>query len=162
MANQNESTTLPAATRTVTKIFTFEAAHRIVGHAGKCKCLHGHSYRAEVTLRSSVKGLDHLGMVVDFGIIKDHIGSWINENWDHNTILNRNDPLNLAGQLSSDILVGRVPFLIDGFQPTAEVLAEILYNVASHSFPEISPRIVVTNVRIYETPTSYADFSRCE
>lgn len=32
--------------------FTFDAAHRILGHPGKCAYLHGHTYHLEVTVWS--------------------------------------------------------------------------------------------------------------
>lgn len=44
--------------------FVFDAAHRILGHAGKCGYLRAHSYRLEVTVTAT--GLDELGMVMDF------------------------------------------------------------------------------------------------
>ncbi len=49
---------------------SFEAAHRLLGHTGKCKRLHGHSYRVRVLLRGPVR---EDGMVVDFGHVKDII-----------------------------------------------------------------------------------------
>lgn len=35
----------------VCKIFTFDAAHQLVGHKGKCSNLHGHTYKLEVVLK---------------------------------------------------------------------------------------------------------------
>ena len=47
---------------------SFEAAHTIPDHPGKCKHLHGHSYRVEAEFTG--KELDALGMVCDFDILK--------------------------------------------------------------------------------------------
>ena len=39
-------------TLSITKIFTFEAAHALLGYDGLCANIHGHSYRLEVTVCS--------------------------------------------------------------------------------------------------------------
>jgi len=57
---------------TVTRNFSFEAAHSLPhlpeGH--KCRDLHGHSYRVHVEVRG---GLDERGFVVDYGEIKQAV-----------------------------------------------------------------------------------------
>jgi 6-pyruvoyltetrahydropterin/6-carboxytetrahydropterin synthase len=57
---------------TVTRNFSFEAAHSLphlpAGH--KCRDLHGHSYRVRVEVRGS---LDERGFVVDYGEIKQAV-----------------------------------------------------------------------------------------
>ena len=57
----------------ITKQFSFEAGHALYGYDGKCKNVHGHSYKLSVTVighpitdRENVK----LGMVIDFGDLK--------------------------------------------------------------------------------------------
>ncbi len=47
----------------LTTEFTFDAAHRILGHQGKCGYLHGHTYRLEVAV--GAEHLDRLGMIMD-------------------------------------------------------------------------------------------------
>ena len=34
----------------ITKQFTFETGHALYGHDGKCKNIHGHSYKLSVTI----------------------------------------------------------------------------------------------------------------
>jgi 6-pyruvoyltetrahydropterin/6-carboxytetrahydropterin synthase len=48
---------------TVTRVFTFEAAHQLPWHSGACRNLHGHGYRLEVTVGGAV---NDDGIVVDF------------------------------------------------------------------------------------------------
>lgn len=56
---------------TIGKTFTFDAAHQLPLHDGKCRNLHGHTYRVEVTVKSEVITTgSKSGMVVDFGDIK--------------------------------------------------------------------------------------------
>jgi 6-pyruvoyltetrahydropterin/6-carboxytetrahydropterin synthase len=70
-----------AAPRTsVTCSFTFEAAHRLAWHPGKCRNLHGHSYRLEVTVAGP---LDSNGVVVDFDLLTEIVGREVIEQWDH-------------------------------------------------------------------------------
>ena len=50
---------------------SFGAAHRLRHYRGKCENLHGHNWEVEVTAASDK--LDHLGMVMDFGILKEKL-----------------------------------------------------------------------------------------
>lgn len=79
---------------TICKRIEWDAAHRVLRHESKCATLHGHRYAAEIAC--SADALDDLGRVIDFGVIKEVVGKWIDDNWDHNTLLNRDD-LELIG-----------------------------------------------------------------
>ncbi len=64
----------------VTCTFTFEAAHRLEWHPGRCRNLHGHSYRLDV----SVSGpLDTNGVVIDFDQLSAVVTGELIERWDH-------------------------------------------------------------------------------
>ena len=55
----------------VGKQFSFDAAHQLVGHFGKCANLHGHTYKVEVVLTGSINDSGSSeGMVVDFYHVK--------------------------------------------------------------------------------------------
>lgn len=64
----------------VTCTFTFEAAHRLAWHPGKCRELHGHSYRLDVTLAGP---LDERGVVVDFDDLAVVVRREVVDRWDH-------------------------------------------------------------------------------
>ncbi|HUP87039.1 MAG TPA: 6-carboxytetrahydropterin synthase QueD [Acidimicrobiales bacterium] len=64
----------------VTRCFTFEAAHQLPWHAGKCRNLHGHSYRLEVTVAGPV---GDQGIVVDFAEIKRVVERDVIDVYDH-------------------------------------------------------------------------------
>jgi len=68
---------------TVTKIFTFEAAHHLPFHKGKCKNLHGHTYKLEVTVSGT---RDINGLVIDFGDLKKIVSEKIIEKYDHKNL----------------------------------------------------------------------------
>jgi 6-pyruvoyltetrahydropterin/6-carboxytetrahydropterin synthase len=54
---------------------SFEAAHDIPGHKGKCARLHGHSYRVEAEFSGTE--LDALGMLCDFSDLKTVLNDFL-------------------------------------------------------------------------------------
>lgn len=141
--------------KTCTRRFQFCAGHRVYGHENKCANLHGHNYVAYVTVGAS--GLDSVGRVIDFSCIKEKVGGWIDENWDHGLLLKASDPL--AKQLY-DVPEYRdmKRFLMEA-NPTAENMAEQLFLVAAEVLPsEVSPVKVV----LWETENCYAEYIQGE
>lgn len=148
---------------TCTKRLEFDAAHRIPKHINQCKMLHGHRYAVEATFTTinddnngGNHNLDKMGMVVDFGIIKERLGGWINDNWDHNVILSNEDK-KLGDKISE--YTGQNIFYIEKY-PTAEIMAKYLFDTVCTKLFNISQdRIKCTKIKLYETPTSYAEIS---
>jgi len=68
----------------VTRCFTFEAAHQLPWHPGKCRNLHGHGYRLEVTVEGPVA---ENGMVLDFADVEAVVEREVIDRYDH-TYLN--------------------------------------------------------------------------
>lgn len=138
---------------TCTRRIEFDAAHRVMQHESKCKHLHGHRYAVEATF--SAGSLDPLGRVVDFGVLKERLGKWVNEHWDHNTILSHEDKV-LGEKLAKE--TGQVIFYLPA-NPTAENMAAYLLNeVCPKLFPDITA--TCTRIRLYETPGCYVDALR--
>ena len=131
----------------ITRRMEFDAAHRVLGHEGKCRHLHGHRYVVEVAVRAP--DLDPLGRVVDFSVLKERVGNWIDSRLDHNIILHKDDPL--LPLLSMEVN-GREPYVMQG-NPTAENIAAEIYRAAS----EILLELRVVRVRVHETPNCWAD-----
>ena len=125
------------------KVLHFCYGHRIVGHDGACRHLHGHNARVEVVCRGE---LDALGMVVDFGEIRAVLEGWIDAHWDHRMILASDDPMVETLRAS-----GEPVFLLDG-PPTAERLAARLYRVAREA------GLPVAGIRFWETDSSVATY----
>lgn len=69
----------------LTKKFTFESAHRLPNHQGKCSRLHGHSWIGYVYVlgESLMNSGSEAGMVVDYGVIKSSLEPLVNEFLDH-------------------------------------------------------------------------------
>jgi 6-pyruvoyltetrahydropterin/6-carboxytetrahydropterin synthase len=138
----------------ITKTLEFDYGHRVLGHEGKCANLHGH--RGKVTIAVSAPRLDAVGRVIDFSIIKQRVGGWIDEHWDHNLLLHPSDPLLKLSQDQIKEVVGRDPFTLRLGNPTAENMAEVLFNVAQMLLPELQ----VISVEFHETPTCSAIYSQ--
>lgn len=138
---------------TITRILEWDSGHRVLGHEGKCRHLHGHRYKAEITVTSPE--LDSIGRVIDFSVIKKEVGEWIDKHWDHNLILHVNDPLN-EFDTAHDIFQGKAPYILS-CNPTAENLAEVLFWVAYGLLTKY--QITAIRVRIWETPNSFADYT---
>lgn len=141
---------------TCTRRLSFDAAHRVLGHQGKCRHLHGHRYDVDVTVYTTK--LDGLGMVVDFGVIKEKVGAWMDEYLDHNIILNEADPLLADADKHygpAPVFMGKSPYVLSE-NPTAENLAKLIFTLATTVLTENA--LAVSNVRVYETPNCWADY----
>ena len=128
----------------VTRTIEFCYGHRLLDYKGKCRHLHGHNGLLEVDV--DAEELDDLGMVMDFGDVRDLVKSWIDENIDHRMVLWRRDPL--AAVLTG---MGEPVYLLDE-NPTAE-------NLARHIFLQVSKQgLRLSEVRLWETPSSCATY----
>jgi len=146
---------------TVTKRFRFEAAHRLPDYNGKCEKVHGHSYVAEVTVTRST--LEDAGMVLDFVLLSETVGKWIDDHWDHACLLTNSD-------IEELIKIGEIPGPIDtmfklfntgALKPNAENMARMLFMKAHELL--VGAQVVtdgcdVTKVRIQETEDSWAEY----
>ncbi|WP_028547833.1 6-carboxytetrahydropterin synthase QueD [Paenibacillus sp. UNC451MF] len=117
----------------VSKEFTFDSAHHLHCYEGKCKSLHGHTYKLQVIMRGKV---DHRGITIDFSDIKRIAKERIMDRLDHRYL---NDVLPLMNTTAENMVVWMYEQLIDALR------AEGLY-----------PKIKLEEVRLWETPTSYA------
>ena len=134
---------------TVKKLFKFEASHRLLGHPNKCANVHGHNYKVWVSIYSLDGSLDELGMVMDFSDMKATIGKWLDDNWDHSIMINRDDVYLLQKFEKSDFKT-----YICNFNPTAENMAIFLL---AH-FRELMKQynIGVKSIEVYENDESFA------
>lgn len=139
----------------ITRYHDFSAGHRVVGHEGKCRLLHGHNYR--VHFACAPKGeLDNVGRVVDFGVIKSRLCNWLEENWDHKMLIWNQDReverLLLAPH--TDLIEDSVVWV--PFNPTAENMAEHLFKIGNQLLKDYDVELVGVNVE--ETRKCAASF----
>ena len=139
----------------ITKQFSFETGHALYGYDGKCKNVHGHSYKLSVTVigkpindTSNVK----YGMVIDFSDLKKIIREEIVDLFDHATVFNQNTPhVELAKELSNR---GHHVILVD-YQPTSE---NMVIDFAQKIKNRLPADIQLHSLKLQETETSFAEW----
>ncbi|MEA1050468.1 6-carboxytetrahydropterin synthase [Lamprobacter modestohalophilus] len=107
---------------TATRYHEIDCGHRVVGQGGRCEHLHGHRYTIHFTCATD--RLNDIGMVIDFGVIKERLCQWLEDHWDHRLLLWSQDPLGYGLATITPESVVEVPF-----NPTAENMAEHLLRV---------------------------------
>lgn len=139
----------------ITKLFTFETGHALFGYDGKCKNVHGHSYKLSVTVIGTPitkAGEVKLGMVIDFGDLKKIVKEEVVDVFDHATVFNKNTPhVALAKELSDR---GHNVILVD-YQPTSENMVIDFSKKIASRLPE---NIKLHSLKLQETDTSYAEW----
>lgn len=139
----------------ITKQFSFETGHALYGYDGKCRNVHGHSYKLRVTVigqpiadASNVK----FGMVIDFTDLKKIVLEEVVDVFDHATVFNKNTPhIELAKELQDR---GHHVILVD-YQPTSENMVIDFAEKIKHRLPD---GLELHSLRLQETDSSYAEW----
>ena len=139
----------------ITKQFSFETGHALYGYDGKCKNVHGHSYKLSVTVigkpisdNTNVK----FGMVIDFSDLKKIVKEEIVDIFDHATVFNQNTPhIELAAELKNR---GHHVILVD-YQPTSENMVTDFAQKIKNRLPA---DIQLHSLKLQETDTSFAEW----
>ncbi len=129
-----------------TRIFKethFDASHRLMHYQGKCSRLHGHRWGAEVWMEGTIDATSKI--LIDYNIVKQVV-----EVYDHQVILNKDDPMAAA------ILPFQNPVLTNG-DPTSELLAEDIRERLNGFCRENGMDAHVTRVRVWESDGCYAE-----
>lgn len=139
----------------ITKIFSFETAHILYGYDGKCKNMHGHSYKLFVTIKGKpIDDLNHHknGMVVDFGDIKSIVKSEIVDVWDHSVLVNALSPHKILGE---ELEKQGHKVIFCNYQPTCE---NMLYDIAKKIKNKLPEGIQLAYLKLHETENSYGEW----
>ncbi|PTX60574.1 6-pyruvoyltetrahydropterin/6-carboxytetrahydropterin synthase [Kordia periserrulae] len=139
----------------ITKQFNFETGHALYGYDGKCKNVHGHSYKLSVTVigtpitdNSNVKW----GMVIDFSDLKKIVKEEVVDVFDHAIVFNKNTPhLSLALTMREE---GHNVILAD-YQPTSE---NMVIDFAEKIKNRLPKEIQLFSLRLQETDSSCAEW----
>lgn len=131
----------------IKKEYTFDAAHMLKGHFGKCKNLHGHTYKLICYFKTDKLNTDgsDRDMVIDFYHVNEIVKPLINE-IDHSFICDTTDPTQMAilNLLSkSDKKIYQIPF-----RSTSENLAKHFYQLIKQDLK------MLYKVELFETATS--------
>jgi 6-pyruvoyltetrahydropterin/6-carboxytetrahydropterin synthase len=143
----------------ITKKFSFETGHALYGYDGKCRNVHGHSYKLSVTvIGNPISDSSHVkfGMVIDFSDLKKIVKEEIVDVFDHATVFNKNTPhVELAKELSDR---GHNVLLVN-YQPTSEMM---VIDFAEKIKTRLPSRIRLHALKLQETDSSYAEWFASE
>lgn len=132
----------------LTKCFSFDMAHALTGYDGKCRNIHGHTYRLEVTIEGAPQtdpASPKKGMVMDFSELKRMVNDTIIERFDHALVLPEDTPY--STQLDTKLI-------LTPWQPTTE---NLLIHFAALLTPMIPEGTRLYSLRLHETDTSFAE-----
>lgn len=139
----------------ITKQFSFETGHALYGYDGKCKNVHGHSYKLSVTvIGTPINDSENVkfGMVIDFSDLKKIVREEIVDVFDHATVFNKNTPhVELAQELKNR---GHHVILVD-YQPTSE---NMVIDFAKKIQDRLPNNIQLHSLKLQETESSFAEW----
>ena len=114
---------------------TFSSGHALRGYRGKCENVHGHNYRVRVTLEG--RELDNIGLLMDF----THLKKVLRE---------------VSGTLDHQFMNDLEPFKT--VNPSAENVARYFYEQVNRQLTNLPPGARITDVIVWETDTSRAQY----
>lgn len=133
----------------ITRWVDLDMGHRVPDHGSKCRNLHGHRYRVEVTVTGPVifeRGDPEDGMITDFACLKTALDEVVHDPCDHGMILASHDPwVSVVKELDTKLVV------VD-FPPTAEMLAHWWGRALQRRLHPLEVR----KVQVWETEKSTA------
>lgn len=139
----------------ITKQFSFETGHALYGYDGKCRNVHGHSYKLSVTvIGTPISDTNNVkfGMVIDFGDLKKIVKEEIVNIFDHATVFNKNTPhIELAKELEDR---GHNVLLVD-YQPTSEMM---IIDFSEKIKKRLPKNIQLHSLKLRETDSSFAEW----
>jgi len=142
----------------LSRVFHFDMAHALLNYHGKCKNIHGHSYRLEV----AVKGVLHndetspnRGIIFDFSDFKELIVSGIVSFWDHALMIHQDSDSVLLNALKKNYdKIITVPF-----QPTLEnMICELAFLIEKL----LPSDLQLFSLKLYETENSFVEWYASE
>jgi 6-pyruvoyltetrahydropterin/6-carboxytetrahydropterin synthase len=123
----------------------FDASHRLLHYQGKCAQLHGHRWKVEVWLEGIVDQVT--GILADYNMIREAI-----EQYDHQVILNRDDPMVACLQQFQAVIT-------TPGDPTSELLAYLLMDQINTTCNATGLDARVVKIRVWESPTCFAEIT---
>ncbi len=138
----------------LTKEFRFEMAHALWNYDGLCRNIHGHSYILQVTVIGEPiadESNPKLGMVMDFGDLKQIVNREIVKPLDHAIVMNEKVPVNQIKNLAE--MTDRV--LVVNYQPTCE---NLLVDFAQRIKNQLPQGVSLFSLKLHETGNSFAEW----
>ena len=141
----------------VTKEVTFDSAHMLSNYKGKCKNLHGHTYRLQVTVDQPLQAEGNEEcMVMDFNTLKKAV-DFVTEAFDHAIIFSdagyRSEAENALIDWADKYKMNYI--IISAGKSTSECIATEIKARIACALPIVEMGCIT--VRIWETPASFAE-----
>lgn len=137
---------------TATRRLQYAIGHRVFKHESKCRHLHGHNWVFMLTAERTDLGTDDLGRVIDFGVLKERLGGWLERMWDHGFVLWEGD---IEAVFAVRRVEGQKLYTMEK-NPTAE-------NIAEHVLHVVGPKVLantgvrLVGVQVWETENNVAE-----
>lgn len=146
----------------ITRKGNFDSMHRIMDHPSKCAAIHGHTYLYEIQIDTTV---GDIGYGIDFADVKTILQYYIDGYLDHGAILNPADVdiIQLCESMKSKHYIMKTLRSSQNYMnPSAENISREMYYVLHILFKRqnIIGYNGINNIRLYETPNCYVDFSK--
>jgi 6-pyruvoyltetrahydropterin/6-carboxytetrahydropterin synthase len=121
----------------VTKIFTFASAHHLPEYIGKCRNVHGHTFRLFVTIALKSDACPEGGMIIDFTEMKEIVDNYIIKIFDHKDL-----NITITNPTAENIIIW-----------IRDVLEAVL---------RASKNIYLKKLQLWESDTSFAEWDRSD
>lgn len=141
----------------ISREIEIDMGHRLPNHKSKCRNLHGHRYRFEITVIGPIcehTGFSDEGMIVDFSVLKSILKEVIEDPYDHGFMVASQDPL--AHSLSDLCGPQGLKLIIVPYIPTAENMCA---HISDDLIRALTPhQLTLQSLKVWETPTSFAEY----
>jgi len=145
---------------TITKEFTWCMAHMLANHTGKCRNIHGHTYKLQVEIRRldgkliDKEGNTEHGMVMEFADLKSIIKNVIIDPLDHAFLFWKGSPDKLEIEIAELLDKNERKVVEINYRPTAENMAIDFKFKLDKELKKYG--VTIKSLIVWESPTSFA------
>ena len=122
-----------------------DTSHRLLHYEGKCANLHGHRWKIEIWMEGEPDPVTKI--LIDYSMIKNIV-----DKYDHQIILNRDDPMVPRIQEFHQVIT-------TPGDPTSELMASLIREDLYIFCRENGIKATVPKIRVWESPTAFAELS---
>ena len=142
----------------ISRVFEFDAGHRIPNHKSECRNLHGHRYKLELSLEGPIlnaEGESHEGMILDFSDIKTLVNKIIDQ-LDHSFIVAEKDT-----QMLEFLKISGSKYTVLKSIPTVENIAQYLWSELDPQFKNTyNQSLSLCQLTLWETPKCFVTLKK--
>lgn len=126
----------------------------LTGHEGECKNLHGHTYKLHVTIKRIDTTVDENSMVVDFAYIYGVVKEVVMSKFDHATLLNLTSEI--EKEIYNLLISNNMRTCVFNQPTTVENMSRAIYKLIENVLDSTGLKVV--SIKLWETPTSFAEY----